>query len=98
MGESPRAAGLVPGDRVHTRTHDAGGHTRLPRYASGKIGTVVGSRGTWELPDEVVRTGSRDPGEVVCVEFDTAELWGDRAEPGHRTVRMDLWVSYLERA
>ena len=48
-----------PGDRVRTSLIDPPHHTRLPRYARGRIGTVVELEGTWALAD-VNATGRGD--------------------------------------
>ncbi|HLX46838.1 MAG TPA: SH3-like domain-containing protein [Streptosporangiaceae bacterium] len=79
------------GARVRARTADPDGHTRLPRYVRGHAGEVLAVRGTWPLPDLVVRGISRaEP--VYAVRFGAAELWGS----GTHSVTLDLWESYLE--
>ena len=40
-----------PGDRVLTRNTDPAHHTRVPRYARGRIGTIVEHEGAWALPE-----------------------------------------------
>jgi len=83
------------GDRVVVSAAPAAGHTRRPRYAWGKRGTIVGVHGAMVLPDRRAR-GERGPGEhLYTVELAGAELWGGDAEPG-TTVRLDLFESYLE--
>src|SRR5215213_10053681 len=47
-GPAPR---FGVGDRVRTRNTHPTGHTRLPRYARGKLGTVQAVRGTFVFPD-----------------------------------------------
>lgn len=85
------------GDRVAVSAAPAEGHTRRPRYAWGKRGTVVGHHGAMVLADRRAR-GERGPGEhLYTIEFDGRELWGDGAEPG-TAVRLDLFESYLEAA
>ncbi|HEY2577273.1 MAG TPA: SH3-like domain-containing protein [Streptosporangiaceae bacterium] len=82
---------FATGSRVRARTADPDGHTRLPRYVRGHVGEVLRVRGSWPLPDLVVRGISRaEP--VYAVRFAAAELWGG----GSHSVILDLWESYLE--
>jgi nitrile hydratase subunit beta len=84
---------FAAGARVRPRVADRDGHTRLPRYARGHTGEVIGVRATWQLPDEAVRGVFRaEP--VYAVRFSAAELWGS----GSHSVILDLWESYLEEA
>ncbi len=86
-----------PGDKVRARNLTPSGHTRLPRYARGRRGTVRLVRGPFLLPDTNAHGGGPDWEHVYTVEFAAAELWGEQAEP-RQTVRVDLWESYLETA
>jgi hypothetical protein len=81
-----------PGDRVRTRAVDPAGHTRLPRYARGAVGTVVEPAGRHPLADERARGRSPEPQEVYHVRFAAADLFGD----GDHTVTVELWQDYLE--
>ncbi|MET8470476.1 SH3-like domain-containing protein [Streptomyces sp. NPDC006422] len=86
---------FAPGDRVRTYRHDPPHHTRLPRYARGKLGVVVEPEGRAPLAD--VRAQGRDdaPVEMIyAVRFTARELWG---EGGHDVV-LDLSESYLRKA
>jgi len=85
------------GDEVVTRNAHPTGHTRLPRYARGKTGTVNAVRGTFVLPDAHAHGKGEQPEPMYTVSFDGAELWGASAEPRAR-VQIDLWESYLEPA
>lgn len=85
-----------PGDRVRTRRDDTGGHTRLPRYARGCLGTVDAVHGPWSLPEHAA-AGRHFDTPVYTVRFDASELWGASAEP-HCNVSLDLWEPYLEDA
>jgi nitrile hydratase len=82
---------FAAGARVRARSADPDGHTRLPRYVRGHVGEVVGVRGSWALPDLVVRGITRHE-PVYAVRFAAAELWGR----GSHSVTLDLWESYLE--
>lgn len=87
------------GQRVRARNHNPAGHTRLPRYARGRIGTVVAVRGAHVFPDRnAVPLGQRpeaDPEWLYTVDFPGTELWGDDADPT-LTVSVDAWEPYLE--
>ena len=83
-----------PGDRVRTRNLNPKGHTRLPRYARGRRGTVRTVNGPFLLPDSNAH-GLDAPWEpCYAVEFGAVELWGEGANPADR-VCVDLWESYL---
>ena len=81
------------GDRVRTRRIEHGGHTRLPGYAQGKLGTVTALYAAYDFPDDEDAPAQR----LYVVRFEGAELWGDAAEPG-TAVHIDLWEGYLEPA
>jgi nitrile hydratase len=85
------------GQRVQARTMQPAGHTRLPRYARGKTGSIVSHHGAHVLPD----AGAHGRGDIAqhlyTVRFAAPELWGDGANP-RDSVHLDLWESYLEPA
>ncbi len=85
------------GQRVRTRNINPTGHTRLPRYARGKLGVVVGSHGGFVFPDSNARYEGEAPQHVYTVEFTAAELWGPDGDP-NSDVSIDAWESYLEPA
>ncbi len=93
------SAAFAAGDEVRVRNINPRGHTRLPRYARGKRGTIArlhggqGFQDTHENGAEI----SGDPQAVYAVRFDAAELWGEAAEVGS-SVYIDMWESYLEAA
>jgi hypothetical protein len=82
---------LAPGMRVRTRTVDPDGHTRLPRYARGAVGTVVERAGVHPLADDRARGRPGTPQPVWHVRFDAADLFG----VGDHTVTVELWADYL---
>ncbi|MFZ3594851.1 SH3-like domain-containing protein [Streptomyces sp. BH104] len=91
----PEPAAFAPGDRVRTYRHDPSHHTRLPRYARGKLGVVVEPEGRAPLAD--VRAQGREdaPVEMIyAVRFAARELWGE----GEHDVVLDLTESYLRKA
>jgi nitrile hydratase subunit beta len=86
-----------PGDRVRTRNINPTGHTRLPRYARAKTGTIERVHGAFVFPDANAHDGGEQPQWLYTVSFPARELWGEAAEAGH-SVSIDAWESYLERA
>lgn len=97
-----RPAAFAVGERVRTRQMHPAGHTRLPRYVRGRVGTVVRVHGMHVFADAHAastpgQTFDEAPQWLYAVEFDGRSLWGDDAEPGLR-VSVDAWESYLEAA
>ena len=94
VAAAPRFA---PGDRVRARNMHPRGHTRLPRYVRGHVGTVEAAQGGFVLPDSHAHGQGEAPEHLYTVVFDGAALWGPDAEPG-LCVSVDAWESYLEPA
>ncbi|WP_432559725.1 nitrile hydratase subunit beta [Granulicoccus sp. GXG6511] len=94
-----RPARFSIGQTVRTRTINPPGHTRLPRYARGKVGRIVLWHGGHVFPDRnAVPVGERGPGtgeQLYTVEFTGTELWGPDADPRLR-VSIDAFEPYLE--
>ena len=86
---------FAPGDRVRARNIHPRGHTRLPRYVRGRIGTVEADHGGHVFPDTNAHGGGEAPQRLYTVVFDGTEIWGPDAEPGLR-ISIDAWESYLE--
>jgi nitrile hydratase len=85
------------GDNVRARNIHPIGHTRLPRYARGRVGVIERIHGPHVYPDTHAHTGADDPRWLYLVRFTSRELWGpDAAE--RDSVSLDLWEPYLERA
>lgn len=85
------------GQRVRTRNINPTGHTRLPRYARGKLGTVERDHGVFVFPDTNAHFLGEKPQHVYSVRFSARELWGEQAKP-QDALYIDLWDDYLERA
>ena len=83
--------------RVRARNINPAGHTRLPRYARGKIGVVVRDHGVYLFPDTNAHFQGEKRQHVYSVRFAARELWGEKASPLD-SVHLDLWDDYLERA
>jgi nitrile hydratase beta subunit len=85
------------GDKVRTRNLNPATHTRLPRYARGKVGTVHLAHGSHVFPDQNSQYQGEAPQPLYNVRFEGEELWGSAAEPGACTY-IDLWEDYLDAA
>ena len=87
------------GDAVRAKNQHPTGHTRLPRYVRGHLGTVTQVHGCHVFADShatLQSNGVADeaPHWLYTVAFEGTELWGDRAEPGV-VVSVDAWEPYL---
>jgi nitrile hydratase beta subunit len=92
--EALAAPVFAVGQRVRTHRHISSNHTRLPRYARDRRGTIIFHHGCHALPDEGAK-GNHVGGHLYTVSFAAAELWGSEADP-RDTVTLDLWESYLD--
>ncbi|MBB3147308.1 nitrile hydratase [Phyllobacterium trifolii] len=86
-----------PGDRIRTHNFNPETHTRLPRYARGKLGVIEAVRGGFVFPDSNAHGKGENPQYVYTVVFTAPEIWGDGADPT-LTISIDAWESYLEPA
>jgi len=85
------------GELVRTRLMNPAGHTRLPRYARGKTGTIGRDHGVYVFPDTNAHRLGEKRQHVYSVRFTARELWGPEAPP-RDFVHLDMWDDYLERA
>lgn len=93
---APGPAPFAIGDRVRARNLHPPGHTRLPRYVRGHVGTVVGVHGAHLFAD--AHAQGRDEADwLFTVEFSAADLWGPQGDARDR-VSVDAWAPYLEAA
>ena len=90
-------ARFKPGDRVRTKNINPLTHTRLPRYARDKLGTVELIHGCHAYPDSVATDHGDDPQWLYTVVFDARQLWGANADPA-LTVSIEAFEPYLELA
>jgi nitrile hydratase beta subunit len=88
---------FLPGHQVRTRNINPVGHTRLPRYARDKQGTIHRDHGVYVFPDTSAHSLGENPQHVYSVRFSARELWGDQASP-RDAVYIDLWDDYLDAA
>ena len=91
-GTKPRFA---VGQRVRARNINPAGHTRLPRYARGKTGTITRDHGVYHFPDTVAHGLGEKRQHVYSVLFAARELWGEGASSRHQ-VHIDMFDDYLE--
>lgn len=82
---------IAPGTSVRTSTVDPPHHTRLPSYARGRVGTVIGTEGKHRLADLRAQNREAPPQEVYAVRFTAQELFG----AGDHTVTLSLWEDYI---
>jgi nitrile hydratase beta subunit len=85
------------GQRVRAKNMNPEGHTRLPRYARGKTGSIARDGGVDVFPDAVAQSLDKKPQHVYSVRFEARELWGSQANM-RDSVYADLWEDYLEPA
>ena len=89
------------GQKVRALNMHPQGHTRLPRYVRGHVGTIVSLHGGHVMPDQ--HTLRALPPFHVSVEwlytvvFEGPTLWGSDSDPTVE-VTVDAWESYLEAA
>ena len=93
----PVAARFKPGDRVRARNIHPVGHTRLPRYARGRLGTIERDHGVHVFPDSNAHFRGEKPQHLYSVRFAARELWGETASP-RDAVYVDLWDDHLDPA
>ena len=82
---------------MRARTINPEGHTRLPRYARGRLGIIDRYHGAHVFPDSNAHGKGEAPQPLYTVRFTARELWGDAANAAD-TVSLDLWEDYLEPA
>ena len=86
-----------PGDRVRAKNMHPTGHTRLPRYVRGHVGTIERVRGCHVFPDSNASGAGENPQWLYSVCFEGRELWGTDGDPTAK-VSVDVWEPYLEPA
>ena len=91
------AASFKVGDKVRARNIHPLGHTRLPRYARGKLGSIARDHGVHVFPDSRAHFLGEKAQHLYSVRFAARELWGETAA-AHDAVYLDLWDDYLESA
>lgn len=90
---SPRFA---VGDRVRVINAHPTGHTRMPRYVRGHLGTIGLHHGAHVFADASAAGDHSVAHHLYNVAFTAEELWGLDGQGG--AVHLDLWEPYLEPA
>ena len=93
----PVAPRFRAGQSVRARNINPVGHTRLPRYARGKLGAIHRAYGVFVFPDTNAHGRGEKPQHVYSVRFAARELWGTQASP-QDSVYLDMWDDYLDPA
>ena len=83
------------GDRVVARNLHPRGHTRLPRCARGRMGSVMHLHGAHAFADSSAVGSGDAPRWLYTVRFSGRELWGEAADAA-MSVSAEAWESYLE--
>jgi nitrile hydratase subunit beta len=83
---------FVLGQKVKTINDHPQGHTRLPRYARDKVGTVVAIRGFHVFADASAQ-GLQQAQWLYSIGFAGSTLWGSSTTADE--VVLDCWQSYL---
>jgi nitrile hydratase subunit beta len=87
-------ASFVVGQRVQASSSAPAGHTRVPRYVRGHVGTVERDHGVFIFADSSAGTGEKNPQHLYAVRFEASELWGD--DTSADVIYVDLWDDHLE--
>jgi nitrile hydratase len=96
MPEQGIVARFKIGDAVTARNIHPTGHTRLPRYARGRSGTIHADHGVFGFADSKALGDGPCPQHLYTVAFTAEALWGDSTR--NDRVFLDLWDNYLDPA
>ncbi|MDB5396916.1 MAG: nthB [Rhodospirillales bacterium] len=93
--EVPLPSLFRTGDIVRIRSINPEGHTRLPRYLRGQVGTITAQRGIFDFPDALAARTGRRPQPVYTVEFRATDVWGPEAAANDR-LSAEMFQDYIE--
>ncbi len=96
MPDNGIVARFKSGEAVVARNIHPTGHTRLPRYARGKTGTIHAVHGVFSFADSKARGDGPCPQHLYTVAFTAQALWGEGARRDR--IFLDLWDDYLDPA
>ncbi len=101
-GASARVDAIVAprfqvGAKIRMRNINPRGHTRMPRYLRGHVGTVERDHGVFVFPDAHAHGGGESPQHVYSVKFSAKEVWG-REGGEHDYIVVDVWDDYMDPA
>ena len=86
------------GDEIRvSATYRAPGHTRLPEYVRGCVGTIIMLNDGWIFPDTHAHGEGEQPTWVYAVSFDSDVLWPETVTAHRHQVVVDLFEPYLEQ-
>lgn len=85
------------GTPIRTRNINPLRHTRLPRYARGRRGTIEQVYGAFHLPDANAHGEPDKVQYLYSVRISAREIWGEEASE-RDAFHLDLFESYLEGA
>lgn len=95
-----RQVGFQPrfdiGAKIRTRIANPHTHTRLPRYARGRNGTIHALHGAHVFPDAHAHGHGEAPHFLYTVHFSGRELWGPDTTADD--IYLNCWEPYLEPA
>lgn len=93
----PVPARFQEGQQVRARNINPVTHTRMPRYARTKVGTIARDHGVFVFSDTSVYSLGEKPQHLYSVRFAARELWGEQAAP-QDAVYLDMFDDYLDPA
>lgn len=88
------AARFAIGQKVRTSLDNPAHHTRLPRYARGRVGIVTDHHGAHVFPDVRAHGGGDAAEHLYTVTFAASDIWG--ADTTASDISLNCWESYLE--
>lgn len=93
--ESDIKARFKVGDKVEVTKDITWGHTRVPSYLRGRVGTVVAHYGNYIFADARAHGKGECPQPLYSVLFKAEDVWGSGKEE-NTSIRIDMYDSYLE--
>jgi nitrile hydratase subunit beta len=93
--ESGTVAAFSIGQKLRARNHMTSGHTRLPAYLRGVVGSVIAIHGCHVFPDANASGAGELPDWLYAVQFSARDVWGNGSRDH---ICADLWEAYLEPA
>jgi hypothetical protein len=95
VSRPPLAAGVA----VKVGTAAPSTHCRTPHYLRGKRGVVVCTLGRYPNPEALAyHKPGLPPVTLYQVEFDAAEVWGERLREAPYRITADIFEHWLEPA
>ncbi|MFT3699320.1 MAG: nitrile hydratase subunit beta [Kofleriaceae bacterium] len=90
---------FATGDRVRVPNKLTVGHTRVPAYVRGAVGTIERVLQAFLIPEDDAFGRPHGRKRVLYrVRFATAQLWPDSRTDPHDEVQIEIYENWLERA